>query len=510
MKCICTLLLLQPTILFGGMLQAQLQPQRVVAFKSGLSFVHESGELPTVEGRMVMNIPVPNLRYGDGNQVAAGFGITAGSERVGSPEADVLRYWTSGIDRVMTKLDTVVTFGQLLRLNSNRGKTISVSLKDGTVFTGKLLFGEDGIVTLESSDGEIVRISSEEARQIKFTETPLRVHTNREKQKQKVFNVELDENVGPSAELDLFYLARGLNWVPVYSVVLQGDNKMGLRLEAQIINNQQGFTEIDLQLGIGQPNFLYAAQPSNFFSAQVIEALRGFNQGLQQNTFSNAFVSQSMRPGGEQNRTATLNDGDVFFYPIPDFSLQRGHTANYRLLELQTTYADIYTVELNQDADKPLKVYHDVSFENTHDKFPLTTGMAFVTDADSRAVGQSKMSFTPIGSTTRLRIAGSPEVVVTQRSVTKRRDDVARKSGNYYRYQTTLTVKMENYKARAVDLRLKRNVRGELVAASAPQELTGTTQTQGENPTVNTYEWSVQVPAGGEKELIITYDYWAR
>ena len=208
-------------------------------------------------------------------------------------------------------------------------------------------------------------------------------------------------------------------------------------------------------------------------------------------------------------RNSTLGPGEVFFYSIPNFTLGRGHAANYRLLEITTTYEDLYTVDLNQEADEPLRVFHNITFEN-NGNLPLTTGMAFVTDPVGRAVGQHKLHFTPRGDRTRLRVSGSPEVVVTQRAVTERTDAPRRERDGSFRYQTTLTVTVENYKGDAIDLRLERAIQGELLDSSVAPVANGTTETKSSYTTGNSYEWQLDVPASGKQTLTITYAYWRR
>jgi hypothetical protein len=503
-------------VLTSAVASAQFVPQRVVAFKNGLSFLHERGTFPTVQGEAVLNLSFPNYSVNESGKPEELFRVSTGSERVGSQEAEISRYWTSTSLRTQITRDTAMGLDQLLFHRGNRGKDLMVTLKDGSELSGKLAEYSSSVLTLELSSTEFGQITLSEIRGIRFTNAPSRYGMKSDTTSEKVFNVELASPVGKKVELDLFYLARGFNWTPVYNVVLKPDNRLSLTLDAQIVNGQKDYENVNLQLGIGQPKFEYASGKSFFFNKKLMavfsQPARNFEHVNYNQMLSNTF-SQSGRPAQSTTRKATMDAGGLFFYQIPDFSLGRQQTANYRLLTLEATYTDEYVVglntegNLNTEGEGLLPVAHHIRFTNGGE-LPLTTGMAFITDAEQRATGQSKMDFTPSESTTSLPLSGATEVVVTQVGETKRIDSLRR--GSSYGYQTTFVVNVENFKDKAVDLRLTRNVNGEVAKSSVKPSVIGSKYTQNLNPVTNTYRWDLTVPAGGKETLTFTFEFWGR
>lgn len=492
-----------------GTLSAQFQPRRIVSFKNGLSFIQERGTFPTVDGRTVRNLPFPNAQPGEEYDEKLLYTITAGSERVGSRAADIVRFWTSQDTIVRTDRIEYQRQQSHLALPANKGKELTVVLKDKTSFTGKLDYAGDGVLDLRNGD-TLTRLGYGEIRSITPTEPLVTGKNDSEEFVFRTFNVELAEPVGSTTELELFYLARGFNWTPVYNVVLQADNQLSLILDAQIVNGQKDYRNVDLQLGIGQPTFEYAGGQSTFFNAESVNALARWDFGTNnsnQLNLSNAFSQNMVSSRATTNRRSTMGNGGLYFYNIPDFSLGRKQTANYRLLTLETTYQDEYAVQLNANGEGPLPVDHNIVFANKG-KLPLTTGMAFLTDADQRAVGQSKMDFTPEAATTSLRVSGATEVVVTQVSETSKVE--GKRKGSYYAYQTAFTVTIENYKDVAVELALTRNVNGAVTESSAEAKVAGSEYAQNINPVINTYRWNLNVPAGGTKKLTFTFEFWGQ
>lgn len=492
-----------------GTLNAQFQPRRIVSFKNGLSFIHERGTFPTVDGRTVSNLPFPNAQPGEEYDEDLLYTITAGSERVGSRAADIVRFWTSQDTNVRT--DRIEYQRQLshLSLPANIGAELTIILKDQATFTGKLEYAGDGVLDLRNGN-MVTSFGFGEIRSITSTEPLVTEKTESDEFVFRTFNVELAEPVGSTTELELFYLASGFNWTPVYNVVLQADNQLSLTLDAQIVNGQKDYHKVELQLGIGQPEFKYASGRSTVFSTESAGALAGWNfENNNGNTLnmSNTFSQSMRRPRTVNIRKSTMGDGGLYFYRIPDFSLGRNQTANYRLLTLETTYRDEYAVQLNTEAEGSPAVDHNIVFTNKGTE-PLTTGMAFITDADQRAVGQSKMDFAPEAATTSLRVSGATEIVVTQVSETTKME--GKRKGTYYAYQTSFVVTIDNFKDKAIDLRLRRNVKGEVTESSVAASITDSKYAQDVNPLTNTYLWNLNIPAGGTKTLTFTFEFWGR
>jgi hypothetical protein len=60
-------------VLTSAVASAQFVPQRVVAFKNGLSFLHERGTFPTVQGDTVLNLSFSNYSVNESGKLTFEF-----------------------------------------------------------------------------------------------------------------------------------------------------------------------------------------------------------------------------------------------------------------------------------------------------------------------------------------------------------------------------------------------------------------------------------------------------
>lgn len=60
-------------VLTSAVASAQFIPQRVVAFKNGLSFLHERGTFPTEGGEIILNLSFPNYAINEAGKLTFEF-----------------------------------------------------------------------------------------------------------------------------------------------------------------------------------------------------------------------------------------------------------------------------------------------------------------------------------------------------------------------------------------------------------------------------------------------------
>ncbi len=146
-----------------------------------------------------------------------------------------------------------------LLLARQRGETISITTGDGTVYTGELVIAQGREAILRLSDDEIVLVNLDNVRDIRFpgqsdtlvTEPGLRWL--------------LQSAIAGEQDLELSYLARGMNWTADYNLLLNRD-ETALDLTSWVtLDNHSGkaFENARLKLVAGQIN---RVQPEPVFA----------------------------------------------------------------------------------------------------------------------------------------------------------------------------------------------------------------------------------------------------
>lgn len=126
-------------------------------------------------------------------------------------------------------------------------ETIHITAADGTVYQGELLSGRDGEAILRVNKGEIAVINLDEARDIRFPALPDALITR------PTLQWLLSSSVSGRQEVELTYLAGGMNWSADYNILLGGD-ETSLDIKGWVtLNNHSGraFNQARLKLVAG-------------------------------------------------------------------------------------------------------------------------------------------------------------------------------------------------------------------------------------------------------------------
>ena len=127
-------------------------------------------------------------------------------------------------------------------LNRYLDESIEVTTDDGTTFRGMLLSGRNGEVILRNANGEVEVIRLQNARNIRFPQLPDGLITR------PTLQWLISSSVAGEQEIELTYLASGMNWSADYNVLLAADNQ-SLNLNGWVtLNNNSGTTYNNAQL----------------------------------------------------------------------------------------------------------------------------------------------------------------------------------------------------------------------------------------------------------------------
>jgi len=137
-------------------------------------------------------------------------------------------------------------------LNRYLDEIIEVTMMDGTTYTGQLLSGRNGEIILRDDGGQVVVVSMEQARDVRFPALPDGLIT-RPTLRWLLQNAQ----TGPQ-QVELTYLTGGINWSADYIILLNNDNN-ALDLNGWItLNNNSGasFEDALVKLVAGDVNRL--------------------------------------------------------------------------------------------------------------------------------------------------------------------------------------------------------------------------------------------------------------
>jgi hypothetical protein len=103
-------------------------------------------------------------------------------------------------------------------LNRYLDETIEITLEDGTVITGQLLSGRNGEIILRDSEQQVVVIGIDSVRNLEFPNLPDGLITR------PTLRWVIESTTGGSQQVEITYLAGGMNWTADYTMLLATDN----------------------------------------------------------------------------------------------------------------------------------------------------------------------------------------------------------------------------------------------------------------------------------------------
>jgi len=354
------------------------------------------------------------------------------------------------------------------------------------------------VVLLKTTEGTRV-VSFDRIQCVTFKDAPKSVSANEEFR--NLLTLKLDwpgGKAGKAADVGLFYLQRGLRWIPSYKVTIDGKGKAAVKLQGTLINELTDLKDVTANLVIGVPTFAFADKIDPMALQQTLVQLsqhfRPDTSGRQY--LSNALTTQVAGPrAGYTARRAgaapapnlgpeiagSQRSEDLFLFTVKHVSLKKGQRMVIPIQEFTLKYKDIYTLDIpftpppevwrqigNQQQReaarlmaKP-KVTHKIRLSNKS-AFPLTTAPALIV-RDGRVLAQGMMLYTARGADTDLAITTAVDVNVkkTDKETGRVPNAVQWQGHQYARIDLAGTIKLTNYRPEAIDLEVTRYVLGNL------------------------------------------------
>lgn len=405
--------------LLGAAEQVQMKAEHVALFKNGYSQVRLVGELPAAKELELRGLPVPvegSLWW----QLPQGSKVVQVAGSIREREVPAVQY---GIAELLA---------------ANVGKHVRLVMKGGQVYEGELTrrplpaplaltytnhdgsaqqqeLSQQAPVFLKNAQGELQEILTDTALSLAFAEPP-EVPTRKELQ--PLLTMELSASAGGELRVDC--LAGGLSWETAYRLDISDEAHPTLSCMATITNDMVDLEGVQLELVTGNPELgadglpvspltrlssmpsnraAYKARSSRVAAPCAMEAEAADDDGDDDGSF------------GPVTRTQEL-----YHYAIPSFSARKNSTVAREIFTQEPDCRHLYTCDLGTrrrcDEDEA-DVWHCLVLTNKAD-WPWSPG-TLVCCSGGKLLARTSLKDTAPGRQARLRLATTPEIVVTLR-----------------------------------------------------------------------------------------------
>ncbi|MBI5833324.1 MAG: hypothetical protein HZB16_13585 [Armatimonadetes bacterium] len=385
-----------------------------------------------------------------------------------------------------------------------------------------------GFVLLDTRDGQLAL----EPNQIKGLRG--KQLATRYDQAQAAVGVKLKlDKPGP---LSVWYLTWGLTWAPSYRLDVKGETA-SFGMKAMVVNDVEALAATDLQFVTGFPNLRFAQVHDplalNADVTAFITALSAPQDGTDRYGGVTSQVmqvrSQDSAPpvGPVYKPSAGEQSEDLFFYPQPKVTLDRGERGYYPLFTSDVPCRSLFTWELPDTVDEDYRwrpwwwaprssgndtgrtqspqIWHVLRLTNTSG-VPWTTAPAMML-RDGRIMGQEMLTYTGAGDQVDLRVTRSVDLpTMASESIIKTERAAEHLGGLSY---SRLTVKGElaifNRKAVEAQIEVRKQLQGEIVDTKPTADVRRTAKLLSPINQVQSLVWKVAVPSGARQDIVYTY-----
>jgi hypothetical protein len=451
--------------------------KEITVFKDGHAFVAHEGDLPTDDqGNVVMDfLPAPVLgtfwAYSADHQAKLTSVLSSRKRVLVDRTALSLRELLEaniGADALVTESGANAYEATIIGLPTRSGAE-----QDATnpANTGERLPEKGSLILLKTAEGTKA-VPIDRIQEVTFKQTHKAMVTNEEFR--NLMTLKLDwgrSKPAKSAKVGLFYLQKGMRWIPEYKIEIDGQGNAKVKLQATLVNELADLADASVNLVVGVPAFAFKdtidpmalqqnlAQLSPYFQADA-----GARNGPLAAQFSNAIMAQQQlrvadyNPVGMPGEGGLLGPGlgetskteDLFVFNVPHVTLKRGERMVLPIAEFTLPYKDIFALELSfappaelrgnlsSDQQREMarllnapKAMHKLRLTNTS-KYPLTTAPALMI-REGRVLAQGLMTYTPTGASVDLSVTTAVDFQCQKsESETKRTPNAMVENGNSY------------------------------------------------------------------------------
>jgi len=380
------------------------------------------------------------------------------------------------------------------------------------------------------------------------------VRTHGRQEAEKSLLVQFDPgDAGRDVKLTLLHFGPGIRWIPTYRIGLGDHDKAHLIMQAEILNEAEDLSDVQVNLVVGVPNFRFKNVVSPIsLEATLRNALQQAAPQLMGQTMSNVLFSQRAgeRRGGPQAERTSSGPGvpalppelagegsqDLFVYRIPELSLGAGERAAIPLVSADVPLRHLHTwdVRLSRSGTEAVpgggartspvrllknEVWHLVELTN-ETNVPWTTGAALTMDG-YLPLGQDLLTYTSVGGKCQVPLTVAMDVRGTYSEEETGRDLKALHfdRNDYVRISKKGTLRVTNYKEESISLIITCEFGGNATKASDEGKITVSDfneedwrEFRGHRALTGhtTIQWDLELTAGETKEVTCEYVYYTR
>lgn len=491
---------------------ARLPIKEITVFKDGHAFVAHEGDMPVDhEGKVILDyLPTPVLGtfwpYAADPDVRL-IGVTAGQNRV------LIQHTALALRELLEANVGAEVIIAETGTNSYRARILGLPARSSEEFaktsppnTPERL-PESGNLVLLQTDAGVKAITLEQIRDLTFTDKPKLASSTEEFR--NLLTLKLDwgkRKPRDTTKVGLFYLQKGVRWIPDYKIELDGHGKAIVKLQATLVNELADLEDVSVNLVIGVPTFAFKDTLDPIGLQQNLAAL---SQAFQTNPnnrnsplayqFSNAIMSQAARasdysfasgnPGGPALGPEIGDSGkteDLFIFNLQHVTLKRDERMVVPVFEFTLEYKDLFTLDLpfgpppevranlNTEQQRELarlfntpKVMHKIRLTNCS-KYPLTTApVLFV--REGKLLAQGLMTYTPAGGSVDLPITTALDFQVQKSDhETKRTPNALQENGSSFsRIDLKGKITLTSHRAESAEIEVTRYLLGTADRAEA-------------------------------------------
>ena len=344
---------------------------------------------------------------------------------------------------------------------------------------------------------------------------------------------------GKPGHVHMISLEHGLTWAPAYAIDISDPNKLNIVAKATVMNDLEDFSNIDARFVTGFPNVPFSVYLDPLIHGGTVrdftQMLNGIGNpnaatprgragesfgGQGQMATQNGLSTRDLADAMDESNLTTSQEEDLFFYKHPKVTTKRGDRSYHILFSADTAYEDLYTWDVSDVANGmidpqlnlPEDVWHTIRFKNSTAQ-PFTTAVATVFK-NGEILGQDMMHYVSVGSPTEVKITKALDVHAEMDESESKRERGAIKSlpsmPMYDLVTMNGTLLVSNRKPKAVHMRIKKNLNGEVVSVTNNPK---TSKTATGLRTINPFsklEWDVTVDAGKSLKLGYSYKVYVR
>lgn len=402
--------------------------------------------------------------------------------------------------------------GKVLSLDvADRGDVIRtvegtlVALLGSTPATPMASVVPGSLAVMSNSKGERVVVQVASVLGLRGAELATDVATPVVKKRVKVLRASLGkEHAGKIANLQVFYFAKGIKWVPTYRLLEPDAHEAKLVLHGEIVNELEDIHNAKVGLVVGVPNFRFKGEVSSLSLEAALrevlpvygesggrmraESRRLASQSLSNNAYFQDTAEPSETPAGGGGMAPIQGEGaqDLFVYEAGTMDLKKGARTSVPLWQTSTSTRHVYTVdvmrgpsdanELNywtqyrdrmQTEDimamtKDGRVWHQVELENKSGA-PWTTGAALVVQKDL-PISQDILTYTPVNGRSRVPLTVATDVrsQYDETELSRETNAMTWNNATYAQIRKKATFTITNFRSERTSLIAKASVVGKI------------------------------------------------